>query len=79
MVGQLYHLLECVIDKDEADKCREALLGEACEVLHQEARVRGDQHQTEKTRPQADPQPELEVVELVFSEGETLKQIENLQ
>lgn len=68
VVGQLYHLLECVIDEDEADKRREAFLSEACEVLHQEARIRGDQHQAEQTRPQADPQPKLEVVETVVSE-----------
>lgn len=61
-MGQLYHLLESVIDEDEADERREALLGEACEVLHQEAGVCGDQQQTEYTRPQADPQPELKVV-----------------
>lgn len=67
MVAQLYHLLESVVDEDEADERREAFLGEAREVLHQEAGVGGHQHQTEEARPQADPQPELEVVEAVVS------------
>ncbi len=70
MVAQLYHLLERVVDEDEADERREAFLGEAREVLHQEAGVCGDQHQTEYARPQADPQPEFEVVETVVSEEE---------
>lgn len=70
MVAQLYHLLERVVDEDEADERREAFLSETREVLHQEAGVCGDQHQTEYARPQADPQPELEVVETVVSEEE---------
>lgn len=68
MVAQLYHLFESVVDEDEADERREAFLSEAREVLHQEAGVRGDQHQTEQARPQANPQPELKVVEVVVSE-----------
>lgn len=45
--AQLDHLLESVVDEDEADEGGEAFLGEAREVLHQEAGVRGDQHQAE--------------------------------
>lgn len=67
LVAQLYHLFESVVDEDEADECREAFLSEAREVLHQEAGVCGDQDQTEQARPQANPQPELKVVEAVFS------------
>lgn len=70
VVGQLYHLLESIVDENEADECRKAFLCEACEVLHQEAGVCGDQRQTEHGRPQADPQPEFKVVEAVVSEGE---------
>lgn len=77
VVTQLYHLLERVVDEDEADESREALLCEAREVLHQEAGVRGDQHQTEQARPQADPQPELQVVEPVVSEQRGQKRIFN--
>lgn len=33
-MGQLYHLLEGVIDENEADERRESLFGEAREVLH---------------------------------------------
>lgn len=68
MVAQLYHLFESVVDEDKADESREALFCEAREVLHQEAGVRGDEHQTEQARPQADPQPELQVVKPVVSE-----------
>ena len=66
-MGELQHLLEGVIDEDEADEAGEALLGEAGEVLDQEAGVGGHQHQAEECRPQADPQPELQVVEGVVS------------
>lgn len=68
VVAQLYHLFESVVDEDEADESGEALLCEAGEVLHQEAGVRGDEHQTEQARPQADPQPELQVVKAVVPE-----------
>lgn len=68
VMAQLYHLLESVVDEDKADESGEALFCEAREVLHQEAGVRGNQHQAEQARPQADPQPELEVVEPVVSE-----------
>lgn len=67
-VAQLYHLLESVVDEDEADESGEALFCEAREVLHQEAGVRGDENQAEQARPQSNPQPELEVVEPVVSE-----------
>lgn len=67
VVAQLYHLFKGVVDEDEADECREAFFSEACKVLHQEAGICGDQHQTEKARPQANPQPELKVVEAVVS------------
>lgn len=67
-VAQLDHLLESVVDEDEADQGGEALLGEAREVLHQEAGVGGDQQQAEQARPEADPQPELQVVEAVVPE-----------
>lgn len=71
VVGQLYHLFESVVDEDEADERGESFFGETREVLHQEAGVCGDQYQTENARPQADPQPELKVVEAVFSEETT--------
>lgn len=70
VVGQLYHLLESIVDENEADERRKAFLCETCEILHQEAGICGDQHQTEHGRPQSDPQPEFKVVEAVVSEGE---------
>lgn len=68
VVAQLYHLFESVVDENKADESGEALFCEAREVLHQEAGVGGDEHQAEQARPQADPQPELEVVEPIVSE-----------
>lgn len=68
VVAQLDHLFESIVDEDEADERREAFLSETCEVLHQEAGICGDQHQTEQARPQANPQPKLKVVEAIVSE-----------
>lgn len=67
VVAQLYHLFESIIDENKADESREALFCEAREVLHQKAGVSGNEYQTEKARPQADPQPELKVVKPVVS------------
>ena len=67
MLTQLYHLFESVVDEDKADESREALFCEAREILHQETGVRGDEHQTEHARPQADPQAELQVVKPIVS------------
>lgn len=62
VVSQFEHLLEGVVDEDEADEAWEALLSEAGEVLDQEAGVGGHKDQAEERRPQADPQAELQVV-----------------
>lgn len=70
VVAEHDHLLKSVVNEDEADQGGEALLSKAREVLHQETGVSGDQQQTEQTRPQADPKPELQVVECVVSEEE---------
>lgn len=66
-MSQFQHLLEGVIDEDEADEAGEALLREAGKVLDQEAGVSGHKDQAEERRPQADPQTELQVVKLVVS------------
>ncbi len=68
MVSQLEHFLKGVVDEDEADESRKALLCEAGEVLHQETGICGDQDQTQERRPQADPQPELQIVEIIIPE-----------
>lgn len=59
VVSQFEHLLEGIVDEDEADKTGEALLREAGEVLDQEAGVGGHERQAEERRPQADPQAKL--------------------
>lgn len=69
-MAELDHLFEGVVDEDEADERGEAFLCESCEILNQEAGICRDQQQTENTRPQADPQPELQVVEAIVSEKE---------
>lgn len=68
MVSQFEHFLKGVVDEDEADESRKAFFRKAGEVLHQETGVCGDQDQTQKTRPQADPQPELQIVEIIIPE-----------
>lgn len=67
MVSQFQHLLEGVIDENEAYKTGEALLGEAGEVLNQEAGIGGHQDQAEERRPQPDPQAELQIIKVVVS------------
>lgn len=67
VVSQFQHLLEGVVDEDEADEAGEALLREAGEVLDQEAGVSGHEDEAEERRPQADPQAELQVVKVVVS------------
>lgn len=64
-MSQFQHLLEGIVDEDEAYQRGEALLGEAGEVLHQEAGIGGHQDQAEESRPQADPQAELQIIEFV--------------
>lgn len=58
-MGKLQHLLESVIDEDEADEWREALLCKSGEILHQEAGISGHQDQAVEGRPQANPKTEL--------------------
>lgn len=65
-MSQFQHLLEGIVDEDEADEAGEALLGEAGEVLDQEAGIGGHQDQAEERRPQADPQAELQIVKVVL-------------
>lgn len=48
VVGKFQHLLEGVVDEDEADERGKALFGEAREVLHQETGVCGHQQQEEE-------------------------------
>lgn len=64
-MSQFQHLLEGIVDEDEAYQTGEALLGEAGEVLDQEAGIGSHQDQAEERRPQADPQAELQIIEVV--------------
>lgn len=64
-MSQFQHLLEGIVDEDEAYETGEALLGEPGEVLDQEAGIGGHQDQAVERRPQADPQAELQIIEVV--------------
>lgn len=59
------HLLDGVVDEDEGDEGGEAFLGEARDVLDDEAGVRGDQDETLQAGVQTNPQPELHVVNII--------------
>lgn len=66
---QAQHLLQGVVDEDQADESTEAFLGEAGEVLHQVARFGGHQDQAEKGHPEPDPEAKLQVVQAVVPSG----------
>lgn len=66
-----HHLLDGVGDEDEGDERGEALLGEARHVLDDEAGVRGDQDEALQAGVDADPQPQLHVVDAVVPAGDT--------
>lgn len=46
IICQLDHLLESIINEDEANKGGEAFFGEACEVLDQEAGISSNKNET---------------------------------
>lgn len=48
MICQLDHLLESIINEDEANKGGETFFSEAGEVLDQEAGVSGDEDETQE-------------------------------
>ena len=48
VMGKLDHLLESIVDKDEANQGREALFSEASKVLNQEAGISGYQNETQE-------------------------------
>lgn len=61
------HLLDGVVDEDEADEGGEALLGEACDVLYNEAGVGCHQDKALQGRVQPNPQAEFHVVDPIAS------------
>lgn len=67
---QVEQLLQSLVDEDEADERGEGFLREAGDVAHQRAGVRGDQHQTQEGRPQADARPQRQVGQVVVPEAE---------
>jgi len=66
---QVDQLLQRLVDEDEADEGGEGLLGEAGDVAHQGAGVRGHQQQTQQGRPQADAGPQGQVGQVVVPGG----------
>lgn len=65
VICKLDHLLESIIDKDEANQRRKALLRETCEVLNQEAGISGYQNETQEGGPQANPKAKLQIVKII--------------
>lgn len=63
---QVAQLLQGLVDEDDADEGGEGLLGEAGDVAHQAAGVRGHQHHAEEGGPEPDARPQGQVGERVF-------------
>ena len=57
---------ERLVDEDDGDKHREALLGETSDVANEGAQVERDHYQQEETEPHANPEAKLEVHEIVL-------------
>lgn len=64
---QIQHLPHGIIDEDEADEGTEPFLCESGKVAHQQAGLRSHQRQAECGHPDADPQAEGQVVQVVIS------------
>lgn len=72
-MGKFDHLLESIVDKDEADQRREALFSEASKVLNQEAGIGGYQNETQEGWPQANPKAKLQIVKIMVPEKKERK------
>ena len=66
--SQVDELLEGFVDEDEADEGGEGLLCETSDVAHQRASIRGNQHQAQRGRPQADAGPQGQIGQMVVPE-----------
>lgn len=75
VVCQFDHLLESIIDEDEADEGREALFREPGEILDQEAGVSGNQDKTQEGGPQTDPEAELQIMQVIVSANREITQV----
>ena len=71
VVAQVQQLLQGLVDEDDADERGEGLLGEARDVAHQGAGVRGNQHHAQEGRPQPDARPQRQVGQAVLPVGQT--------
>ena len=60
-------LVERLEDEDDGDEHRKALLGEARDVADQRAEVERDHDEQEQRQPHADPETQLQVVDLLAS------------
>lgn len=74
IICQLDHLLESIINEDEANKGGEAFFGEACEVLDQEAGISSNKNETLEGWPKANPETKLQVVKIIVSATKQWKQ-----
>lgn len=65
-LAQADQLLQGLVYEDHADEGGEGLLGEAGDVAHQAAGVRGHQHHAEEGGPEPDARPQRQVGQRVL-------------
>lgn len=59
MIDQRQHLLNGIIDENEADEGTEAFLGEACEILHKVTGFSSHQNEAKEGHPETNPEAEF--------------------
>lgn len=77
-LSQADQLLQSLVDEDDADEGSEGFFGEAGDVAHQAAGIRGHQHHAEEGGPQPYARPQGEVGECIVP-GKTNKEWEAQQ
>ena len=57
--------VECFKDEDDGDQHCKTLLGEASDVANQRTQVKGDHDQKQQRQPHANPETQLQIVDLL--------------
>jgi len=71
LVEDVDELLESLVDEDERDEHREALLRETGDVADEGAQVKRHHQQQDEADPHPDPEPESQVVDRHFPKSVT--------